>query len=238
MATSMKTNDYLETFDEGPGGWWGWIDNFQGPCALERAPSAIVARSPWWIDYNHAPPGAGYLHMLAGLTTSGRLTEAMRETGGPNHFLTGGFSTNLTAAQASFRIKGEVRQSNAQLLLLIQGNVDDLCSGWLLSAQPLEVTGQWTTQTLILNPDPDQWTPLGSRHDRADMYGVKPLTGVLANVDVNIMLVMFPLDVVPMGDIPGDPHRLRPERDYPVWRSCLPEGYVMIDEVQIRFHDS
>ena len=111
----MGTNDYLETFDEGPGGWWGWIDNFQGPRTLERAPSAIVTRSPWWIDYNHAPPGAGYLHMLACLTTSGRLTEAMRETGGPNGFLAGRFPTNLTGSQASFRIKGEVRQSNAQL---------------------------------------------------------------------------------------------------------------------------
>jgi hypothetical protein len=31
----------------------------------------------------------------------------------------------------------------------------------------------------------------------------------------------------------GDRHRLRPEKDYPVWRSRLPEGYVMLDEVCI-----
>jgi hypothetical protein len=36
-----------------------------------------------------------------------------------------------------------------------------------------------------------------------------------------------------MGPIGGDPHRLRPEKDYPVWRSRLPEGYVILDEVRI-----
>jgi hypothetical protein len=38
-----------------------------------------------------------------------------------------------------------------------------------------------------------------------------------------------------MGPLHGDPHRLRPERDYPVWRSRLPEGYLMLDEVRIEF---
>jgi hypothetical protein len=62
-----------------------------------------------------------------------------------------------------------------------------------------------------------------------------PLELVLRNVDVNVMLVMFPLDVAPMGPLEGDPHVLRPGRDYPVWRSRLPEGYVILDEVRIRF---
>jgi hypothetical protein len=38
-----------------------------------------------------------------------------------------------------------------------------------------------------------------------------------------------------MGPLDSDPHRLRPERDYPVWRSRLPEGYVYLDEVRIEF---
>jgi hypothetical protein len=58
---------------------------------------------------------------------------------------------------------------------------------------------------------------------------------VLANVDVNLLLIMFPLTIDPMGPIAGDPHELRPERDYPVWRGRLPEGYVILDEVTIRF---
>ena len=73
------------------------------------------------------------------------------------------------------------------------------------------------------------------RHDRADMYCVKPLDRVLSNVNVNIMLVLFPLDVAPMGPFDADPHILRPERDYPVWRHRLPEGYITLDEMRIDF---
>ena len=54
-------------------------------------------------------------------------------------------------------------------------------------------------------------------------------------MNTDILLVLHPLDVAPMGPLDGDPHRLRPEKDYPVWRSRLPEGYVWLDEVQIEF---
>jgi hypothetical protein len=47
------------------------------------------------------------------------------------------------------------------------------------------------------------------------------------------MLILFPINVVPMGDPGGDPHILRPEKEYPVWRSRLPEGYILLDEVRI-----
>jgi hypothetical protein len=62
-----------------------------------------------------------------------------------------------------------------------------------------------------------------------------PLKTVLSDVNTNILLVLYPLKISPMGPIDDDPHHLRPERDYPVWRSELPEGYVMLDEVRIRF---
>ena len=55
----MRT--YRETFDNGRSGWFGWIDNARGPKPLERGESTVTSRNPWWIDYNHAPPGAGYL---------------------------------------------------------------------------------------------------------------------------------------------------------------------------------
>jgi hypothetical protein len=67
------------------------------------------------------------------------------------------------------------------------------------------------------------------------MYGTLPLTQILANVNVNLMFVLFPLSIAPMGPLEGDPHRLRPGKDYPVWTSRLPEGYVELDTVEIRF---
>jgi hypothetical protein len=49
------------------------------------------------------------------------------------------------------------------------------------------------------------------------------------------MLILFPLSIAPMGTIDGDPHILRPAKDYPVWQSHLPEGYTMLDEIRIEF---
>lgn len=226
---------YVETFDHGPGGWFGWVNNAVGPKALEVREGNLLSRSPWWIDYNHAPPGAGYLNLVAMLLTRGPFGEHQREVAGENRFVSGGFGPDFTNARMTLRLKGELHAHSAQFCLLVQSVQDGICSGWMLTGQPFQVTHDWSEQTVVAVPDPKQWTPLGSRHDRRDFYGTIDLARVLVNVNTNILLVLFPLDVVPMGPITGDRHTLRPEKDYPVWRSRLPEGYVQIDEVRIEF---
>ena len=47
--------------------------------------------------------------------------------------------------------------------------------------------------------------------------------------------ILFPLEINPMGPIDGNPHILRAGKDYPVWQSSLPEGYVILDEVRLAF---
>lgn len=229
----MRT--YRETFDDGPGGWFGFIDNALGPKPLEIRDSCAITRSPWWIDYNHAPPGAGYLNLLYMLLTRGAPGERHREVAGNNRYIAEGFGTNFTNARITLRIKGELLDRGAKLHLLCQGIHDNICTGWLLTGQPIHVSEEWSEQTIVCTPDESAWTCLGSRHDRADYYGRTPLATVLADVNVDILFVLHPLDIVPMGPLDGDPHRLRPERDYPVWRSRLPEGYVLLDEVRIEF---
>ena len=226
---------YRETFDNGPGGWFGWIDNARGPKPLERGPSSVTSRSPWWIDYNHAPPGAGYMHLLFMLLTSGHPGEHQREVSGENQFTQGGFSTDMTSVELTLRLKGELRALETRLYLLVQGVHDGVCTGWIRTGQPIPVTPEWSEQSVTVVEDESAWTCLGSRHDRSDFYGRTPLKKVLSDVNVDILLVLYPLQIVPMGPIAGDPHRLRPEKDYPVWRSQLPEGYVTLDEVRIRY---
>lgn len=226
---------YTETFDNGPGGWYGWISNAAGPRSLEIRDSCAISRSPWWIDYNHAPPGAGYMHLLYMLNTRGRPGEHQREVEGDNQFVRAHYPTNFVNAQVTFHLKGELEARGAQLLLLCQAVQQGICSGWLLTGQPLQVTPDWSDQSVIVVPDPAQWTCLGSRYDRTDYYGELPLETVLGDVNTDILLVLFPLTIAPMGPMDGDPHRLRPERDYPVWRSRLPEGYVCLDEVRVEF---
>jgi len=234
---------YVETFNDGPGGWYGWISNAAGPKPLEIRDGCAISRSPWWIDYNHAPPGAGYLHLLYMLNTAGKAGEHQREVHGENRFVRGDYPTDFTRARMTLRLRGELEAKDAQLLLLCQAvqaypeqsRRGGICSGWLLTGQPFRVTPDWSEQTVTIVPDPAQWKCLGSRHDRADFYGEIPLPVVLGDVNTDILLVLHPLDVAPMGPLDGDPHRLRPERDYPVWRSRLPEGYVWLDEVRIDF---
>lgn len=226
---------YLETFDNGPGGWWGWDGNHRGYKPLALKDGTLTSRSPWWIDYNHAPPGAGYIHMVFSLNTKGPFGEHLMETGGPNGFVAQGCPRDFTNATMRLRLRGELVENGARLVLLIQGAIGETITGWMLTGQPWQVTPAWTEQSITLFPDEQQWTCLGARHDRIDYYVREPLQKILANVNVNIMLVMFPLDVAPMGAIDGDMHKLRPERDYPVWRSKLPEGYVTLDTVQIDF---
>jgi len=228
---------YRETFDNGPGGWFGWISNAAGPKPLEIRDGVALSRSPWWIDYNHAPPGAGYLHLLYMLNTRSRASEHQREVEGENRFVRDQFPTEFTDARITLRLKGELEAKGAQLLLLCQAVQNGICSGWLLVGQPFDVTTDWSEQTVTAAVDPAQWVCLGSRHDRADFYGEIPLETVLRDVNTNILLVLHPLNIEPMGTIMDDPHRLRPEKDYPVWRSRLPEGYLLLDEVQIEFKD-
>lgn len=231
----MDDRVYVETFVDGPGGWYGWISNAAGPKPLEWRGGALTSRSPWWIDYNHAPPGAGYMHMAFCLGTFGAQGEVYNEVAGRNRFIAGGYPTDFTGARVTIDARGELLARDARLVVLIQGAVDGITSGWLRTGQPFSVAEDFSRQTVTLDADPTGWTALGVRHDRTDSYGVKPLGRVLSDVNVNIMLVLFPLDVAPMGPLEGDPHRLRPERDYPVWRHKLPEGYITLDEVHIEF---
>lgn len=228
-------NLYSEHFDDDRGGWFGWISNSQGPKQLEHSPGVLTSRSPWWIDYNHAPPGAGYLHMLYCMYTKGPIGEHYKEVGGENRYLAGGFPQDFTNAQITLRLRGELEDRGASMVFLIQSSFEGLTSGWLLTGQPVHVTPDWSEQTIVATPDPTQWTCLGGRHDRQEYYGEIEVSRVLADVNCDILFVLFGLDVQPMGPINGDPHVLRPEKDYPVWRSRLPEGYVTLDEVKIAF---
>lgn len=228
---------YLETFEEGPGGWLTIIDNFNGTKPLAVKGGVVSCYGPWWVDYNHAPPGAGYLNLLMHLNTRGPAGEREKEYGGVNRFVEGNFPHDFRNARMTLRTRGELELRGAQLVLLVQGVVDGICGGWLLTGQPIRVNKEWTEQTLDLAPDPKQWTVLGVRHDRADFYGPRPLERVLANVNVNIHLLLFPVNVVPMGPLPkgADMHRLRAGRDYPIWVSKQPDGYVQFDSVRIEF---
>lgn len=226
---------YVEDFDDGPGGWMRVVDNFAPVAALPIANGVVRCQGPWWVDYNHAPPGGGYLQLLMCLVTKGPSGESIREAAGENRFVKAGFPTDFTNARISLRLHGELEAAGTKFSVLIQGSIDGLVSGWVLTGQTFTVTEDWTEQTVTLAPDPAQWTSIGSRHDRTDTYGERPLRDILRNVNVNMHLIMFPVKPRPMGRLDGDPHRLRAGRDYPIWPSSIAQGYVEVDRIAIEF---
>jgi len=231
----MSGRVYIETFEEGTGGWVGW--NAEGAFPVEAQNGVAISRSPWWVDYNHAPPGGGYLHLLFVMYTTREpeLGEEYKGLAAPNSFLTGGFPTDFTNAKLTARLRGEVELWGAELMLLVQAKVGDFALNHVLVGQPFRVTPEWSEQTITLAPDLGQWKCLGSRHDRMDFYSWGDVADVLRDLDGDIIFVFHPLDVVPAQPLDGDPHRLRADRDYLVDRTRLPEGCVMLDEVRIEF---
>ena len=225
----MPTRTYVEDFDDGPGGWATHQDS------LDIQDGVAISRSPWWVDPNHAPPGGGYLHLLYVLWTTAEYAVNDRGNAGPNRFVADGFPTDFTNARMTVRIKGELEARGTNLVLLAQAQVGKIRVNSVLTGQPITVTPDWSEQTITLAPDPDQWLCIGTRHDRTDTYGYGEIADVLRDLNVDIILVLHPLDVVPAGQIDGAPHVLSAGRDYAVDQSRLPEGHVMLDQVRIEF---
>ena len=227
---------YTESFADGYGGWTGQ-DRPGVLKALELVDGRVTARSPFMLDANHAPPGGGYLHILFILQTIDRpeVTKRYFPYSGTNRFVVGGYPTNLTNAKLTLRLRGELEGRGSELVLLAQAQVGDVAVNYVLSGQPFEVTHEWSEQSVTLAPDPSQWLCLGTRHDLTDQYGYADISDVLRNLDIDIILVLFPVDVAPAGPIDGDPHVLRAGHDYAVDQSRLADGYVTLDEVRIEF---
>jgi hypothetical protein len=228
---------YLETFDNGPGGWLGWESNAAGARTLEVAGGVAVSRGPWWVDYNHAPPGGGYLHLLYALHTRHypETPAQYLRVGGRNQFVDGAFPTDFTGARFTVRIRGSLAARGAGLHLLVQSRVDGKAVNYVLTGQRLEVTEDWSDQTLVLSPDESQWTCLGSRHDRTSTYGDAGIGRVLGDVNLDIILILFPLQIAPADPGITDPHGLRAGEDYALDVSRLPDGVIMLDTVRIDF---
>ena len=243
-------NTYIETFDHGAG---GWIADRDSPLPIWDG--VAYCYSPWFLDSNHAPPGAGYLHLLSFIHTSQKYVWPEFPD---NRFVKGKFSRDLTNAKVTLRLRGEIDLKGAELLILVQAetmgtmtdpvvasqkikgvdeNAEDLSlitTNSVLTSQPIPVTRDWSEPSVVLYPDENQWTCLGSRHSKKGIYGYAPVKEVLKDVNVDIIFVLFPLTVVPLIEV-EDMHKIRAGRDYPVDRSALPKGLVMIDTIKIEY---
>ncbi len=224
---------YVETFDNGPGGWITWGSS--GAQLPEVRDGVVYFRSPWWVDFNHAPPGGGYLHLLMALHTHPKY---VIEIGRPNRFLEQGKSRNFTDAKMTVRLRGEVDLRGAQMVLWVQADVlhPRTRVNLALTGQPFRITKDWSEQTVTLSPDPEQWVNGGSRWDRTETYGWGFIQEALQDLNADFILVLFPLKVVPVGDIKEpEMHILAAGKDYEIDARYLPKGEIQIDTVKVEY---
>ena len=130
---------YAEDFDDGPGGWMRVVDNYSPIAALPIRDGAVRCQGPWWVDYNHAPPGGGYLQLLMCLVTRGAPGELTREVAGENRFIAGNYPTDFTNAKITIEAaRRSSKRRGRSLSVLLQGSVDGICSGWVLTGQTFD----------------------------------------------------------------------------------------------------
>ncbi len=228
---------YVERFDDGPGGWYA-----DRCSALTVFDGVAYCYGPWWTDANHAPPGAGYLHIVMWQYTSA--VHYQKDSAYTrklpyrySRFAEEGWSRNLTNAKLSVRLRGDGDFKEARLVFHVQATTDKTTVNLALTGQPFEITKDWSEQTVTLTPDASQWTCLGSRHDMTDIYGCDDVSKVLADVNLDIIFLLFPITVVPARQsIPAkDIHVLRAVEDYPVDQQYLPKGLIMFDTIKIEY---
>lgn len=223
------TRPYVETFDDGPGGWAAWLRQ-KVNVPLEITDGVARFALPIGVDVYHAP------HYLSLLTYLHTRDDRVTDLGRPNRFVDEGFSRNLTDVTVTIRVRGEVQLRGAQLTVLVQADTNGTRPNYLLVGQHFTVSPEWSTQQVNLVADPAQWLCLMPRHDRADTYGWGPIADVLADVNVDMILVLHPLVVVP--EEPTDEvHRLRAQEDYQLDERHLPQGWIEIDEIRFDYPD-
>lgn len=136
-----------------------------------------VSSAPWWIDPNHAAPGAGYLHLVAfayhhDWSSDGEIT--VPSPGRP---------MDLRNATVHLRYRAPTLRlpPSAKLYLWFQTKISSAAApegrvyvNYLLDSRPLPVgtaASGWLDVTLRLPTDDSQYRCLGSSASRTDRYG-------------------------------------------------------------------
>ena len=217
---------YRESFDRGAGGWHYYATTPAGEAVLDHVPwnaeqQCVTSASPWWIDPNHKPPGAGYLNIVAFIWMKGY------RGGVPYRWM------DLRDAVLRFSIKTEgLDTKGGHLYFWFQHRYEQgshfwfqnpfayglLGSDWkranlALTRYPVEksaIPGRWTQITLPLSPHSEDWTNLGSSNERHDSYGSVSPMQALAKVTTDLGFIILPVD-------PKDP----------------PKGVVSLDNIEI-----
>lgn len=163
------------------GCWQSWQNKFACTSFAPIIGGECVLSSPWWLDPNHAPPGAGYLNLLlynyidtifpgnkAGIDLTGKtLYLELR-------------SKSLELKQSKLLFWFQTKASNGKHI------------NFAFTAAPIILDQNRTIVKLKLTNKPADWTCLGSSIDRANTYDCVSIAEAITNVNLDFGLVILP----------------------------------------------
>lgn len=177
--------------------WRSWLGlqacNVDVPVEGER----MVLQSPWWLDPNHAPPGAGYLSLLAWVYLDGA----------PGTSTHGVSKMDLRDATLSVSIRAQdLDLKGSHLHFWFQTTMPDgRFANFVYTRSAIESTLapdahdlEWVE--IKLSSDPSAWTCLGTAGARADLYGCMDVAIALRAVDNDFGFILFPVSDSPLPE--------------------------------------
>jgi hypothetical protein len=174
--------------------WISWLSlyacNIDAPVAGQR----MVLESPWWLDPNHAPPGAGYLSLLswlyldgaAGSTTQGLRTLDLRDATLRLELR----AQNLDLAGGRLRFWFQTTMPDGRFANFVYTRTSIDASLPPNGSEPVLVE-------IDLSAQPAAWTCLGAASARADFYGCMDVGQALRAVDQDFGVIIFPVSDSP-----------------------------------------
>lgn len=156
----------------------------------------MILESPWWLDNNHAPPGAGYLNLLA-FTYMGKPTGPADPTSALD--LTNGLFV-ISMKTENLDLKG------AQLLFWFQVvSPNGKYTNYALIGAPI-YQGSSVMQSnqiyVYLPNDSKMWQCLGSSDARSDTYGCSiSFQDAIKNVNNDFGLIIMPTQSDPTPNL-------------------------------------
>ena len=177
--------------------WTSWLGlqacTVDAPIEGER----MVLQSPWWLDPNHAPPGAGYLSLLTWVYLDGPPGSSTHGVG----------AIDLRDATLRIAIRAQdLDLKGSHLHFWFQTAMPDgRFANFVYTRAPIDalfVPGGNALELieLDLSSDPQAWTCLGAASDRVDTYGCTNIGDALHAVNNDFGFILFPVSGSPLPE--------------------------------------
>jgi len=177
--------------------WISWLGLHACTIDVPVANDRMVLESPWWLDPNHAPPGAGYLGLVTWTYVDGEPDEATY--GVPTVDLRG-VTLRVALRAENLDLKG------SHLNFWFQTTMPDgRFANFVYRRAPIEkrLPSNGSDLELVeitLSGEPEAWTCLSSAADRSDFYGCMDVQDAMREVDQDFGLILFPVSGSPLAE--------------------------------------